>query len=379
MYAGMIDKPTVLQVAVDDADEQICESRVETLGSKLWGFRKIAWIGGAFVIGTVVGALVFDLSSAAKSPVPRSPFPVNQLQEVDAEESLGHLPRRQEDFRNIICPFLSTLVHEGALPVKDSYTVGELRNVTMFAGLPADLLDPHLAGNFQNNPSGTQDLFSMEGASNEHVTSTGVHDCPTMYFNCFKTDGVSFNNIMFEDVQVIGDQTWSCTNRTLSCELPNEDRFDTFFSEVDANQDGIMTRTELSDATFGGMVGPAPSPDSSFQTQDVSFVDANPIALGDVRGSHMFIIDIFGEPCADGHPCDERGFPDTISKERLRTVFIDRQFPEDYVFGIPAPTTTGGDAGVEPDKDLEEVAQAVKDNTEAISQIQAEMAEKARD
>jgi len=336
MYAGMNDSSTVLQVDVDGADEQIGERRVEMLGDKALGFRKIAGIGGAFVIGTVIGALVFKVSSAAKSPVPRFQLPVNQLQEVDTEVPLGHLPRRQEDFRNIICPFLSTLVNEGALPVKDEYTVGELRNVTLFAGLPADLLDPHLAGNFQNNPSGTQDLFSMEGASNEHVTSTGVHDCPTMYFNCFKTDGVSFNNIMFEDVQVIGDQTWSCTNRTFPCEVPSEERFDTFFSEVDVNKDGIMTRSELSDATFGGTAGPAPSPDVSFQTQDVSFVDKNPIALGDVRGSHMFIIDIFGEPCTDGHPCDERGFPDTISKERLRTVFIDRKFPEGYVFGIPA-------------------------------------------
>jgi len=184
MYAGMTDVSTLLEVAVDGADEQIGESRVEMLGNKAWGFRKIAWIGGAFFIGTVIGSLVFKLSSAAKSPVPRSPFPVNQLQEVDAEESLGHLPRRQEDFRNIICPFLSTLVNEGALPVKDSYTVAELRNVTLFAGLPADLLDPHVAGNFQNNPSGTQDLFSMEGSSKEHATSTGVHDCPTMYFYC---------------------------------------------------------------------------------------------------------------------------------------------------------------------------------------------------
>merc|ERR1712194_737356 len=73
----------------------------------------------------------------------------------------------------------------------------------------------------------------------------------------------------------------------------------------------------------------------SFQTQSVSFVDMNPIALGDVRGSHMFIMDIFGVPCADGNPCNEIGFPDTISKERLRTVFIDRKFPEGYVFGIP--------------------------------------------
>jgi len=75
--ANMDDTSIPLSKEMGEADEQIGESRVGTAENKSWGFRKVVWIGGAVFVGTVIAALVFDWSSAAKSPDPRS---VTQLE-----------------------------------------------------------------------------------------------------------------------------------------------------------------------------------------------------------------------------------------------------------------------------------------------------------
>jgi len=84
-----------------------------------------------------------------------------------------------------------------------------------------------------------------------------------------------------------------------------------------------MTKDEIADATFGGKLGPG----GMLQVSDVSFVDVNPIALGSVQGSMTSTITIFGTPTLDG-------LPNNISKEALRTVFIDRKFPLYYNFPV---------------------------------------------
>jgi len=81
---SMTDTSTLLAVEASGADEQIGENIVGTLRKKARGFWKIAWIGGALFVGTVVGALEFEWSSSARSPAPHS---VTQLQALDTEES----------------------------------------------------------------------------------------------------------------------------------------------------------------------------------------------------------------------------------------------------------------------------------------------------
>jgi len=70
--ANMDDTSIPLSKEMGEADEQIGESRVGTAENKSWGFRKVVWIGGAVFVGTVIAALVFKWSSAAKSPDPHS-------------------------------------------------------------------------------------------------------------------------------------------------------------------------------------------------------------------------------------------------------------------------------------------------------------------
>merc|ERR1712194_432580 len=70
--ANMDDTSIPLSKEIGEADEQIGESRGGTAENKSWGFRKVVWIGGAVFVGTVIAALVFKWSSAAKSPDPHS-------------------------------------------------------------------------------------------------------------------------------------------------------------------------------------------------------------------------------------------------------------------------------------------------------------------
>mmetsp|Transcript_1924 Transcript_1924/g.4913 ORF Transcript_1924/g.4913 Transcript_1924/m.4913 type:complete len:294 (-) Transcript_1924:92-973(-) len=194
------------------------------------------------------------------------------------------------DHRSIICPFLSTLINEGVLPRKDLYTRDELQEITIQAGLSEDVTIGHVDSNFAHNPSGVQDIFNMEGAANEHITSTGVHDCATFYYDCS------------EDSEGVG----TCHNTTLSCELPNANRFEAFFAKADSNSDLVLTSAEL----------------TAFSAGYPDIIDANPLQVGgSINGSHQAILMIFGSPLGE-----------SISKENLKRLFIDRQFPSDYTF-----------------------------------------------
>eukprot|EP00403_Amphidinium_massartii_P015669 CAMPEP_0178418252 /NCGR_PEP_ID=MMETSP0689_2-20121128/24992_1 /TAXON_ID=160604 /ORGANISM="Amphidinium massartii, Strain CS-259" /LENGTH=389 /DNA_ID=CAMNT_0020039639 /DNA_START=48 /DNA_END=1217 /DNA_ORIENTATION=+ len=204
------------------------------------------------------------------------------------------------DIKKIICPFLSTLVNQGILPVKSSYTREELQQITIEAGLDEETTIGHVEGNFMHNPSGEQDIFNMEGAANEHITSTGVHDCATFFYDCK------------EDSNGVG----TCTNTTLECQLPNEGRFESFFSKADVDPaDDYLTSKEL----------------STFAEGYPDIIDGNPLRVGgSINGSHQAILAIFGEPKGEG-----------ITKANLKRIFIDRQFPDGYTFPampvIPAP------------------------------------------
>jgi len=142
------------------------------------------------------------------------------------------------DIRNvnfIICPFLSTLVNEGALPVKQTYTRDELQAATELAGLDHEIAELHSEGNFINDPDMIQDLWNLEGVSNEHVTSTGIHDCQTSFKRC--TTG-----------REVPDQDCETQTERDCVYGGNSGLFDQFVREVDQNRNGFITLTELDEA-----------------------------------------------------------------------------------------------------------------------------------
>jgi len=193
--------------------------------------------------------------------------------------------------QRIICPFLRTLINEGVLPVKTEYSQDELLHITVQAGLSRSSASNHIAGNFKNNPSGRQDIFSMEGAANEHRTSTGIHDCPTSYTEC-NTDEAGHQH---------------CANQTQLCFAPNHARFHEFWDLADTNSDGQLTHDELKH------VEPI-----------LPFNDANPIGEGTINGSFGFLLDVFGD--ADGK----------MGKEQFQRVNLDSRFPTGYFFEVIA-------------------------------------------
>ena len=109
----------------------------------------------------------------------------------------------------IICPFLSTLVNEGALPIKQTYTREELEEATLDAGLGRSIADAHVEGNFLNDPDGIQDLWNLEGVTNEHVTSMGINDCRTAFTSCSEDEEPPWQECDFESAR--------------NCEHPNPD------------------------------------------------------------------------------------------------------------------------------------------------------------
>lgn len=133
----------------------------------------------------------------------------------------------------IICPFMSTLVNMGALPISQSHTREQLSAATVSTGLPLEITELHINGNFANIPSGVVDLFNMEGNSNEHVSSTGISDCATDITGC--TGDAPPNQ--------------SCTSTTArTCRLPNPALFQQFVNAVDTNYNGYITIEEINEA-----------------------------------------------------------------------------------------------------------------------------------
>jgi len=147
----------------------------------------------------------------------------------------------QASIRNInfiICPFLSTMVNEGALPVSQSYTRDQLQAATELAGLDPDIAEAHSDGNFVNDPDEVQDIFNLEGVSNEHVTSTGIHDCGTQFSGCSGNDTPQGQR--------------ECQARTRrNCRHPaGAALFNQFVAANDRDGDGFISLEELSDAAL---------------------------------------------------------------------------------------------------------------------------------
>jgi len=145
----------------------------------------------------------------------------------------GFVEATMENVNFIICPFLSTMVNEGAIPLKQEYGRQELQDATEIAGLDPETGVLHIDGNFLNDPDGKQDIWNMEGFTNEHVTSTGIHDCVTQFRFC--------NHL--EAPHAI------CQTETeRSCRHPNRLKFEQFLEAVDSDADNFVTISELDHA-----------------------------------------------------------------------------------------------------------------------------------
>jgi len=200
----------------------------------------------------------------------------------------------KDDHTRIICPFLGALVNEGKMAVKTSYHRDELRDVTIAAGLDPATTEKHIQSNFKDIPSGLIDIFDMEGLPNEHWTSTGINDCTTHVSNC--------------RTHRDGHKVCSTSTPDKMCGTPNAALFDNFFRLADVNDDNVLTSAEL--ANVEGKVQPN---------------DFNAIGEGTISGSHQFLIDIFGDN------------QQSITREALRTISLDRRFPANFAF----PPTDG--------------------------------------
>lgn len=220
-----------------------------------------------------------------------------QITEVRIEEEpTGRDEVAPEDLSRIICPFLSTLVHEKMLHGCE-HTNETLLQATIDAGLERSKAMDHVLENFINNPSGRQNICDMEGALNEHLTSTLINDCHTD----FEAQGPCQPRH--------GDTPASCAPVTASggsCGVPNANAFQQFWAKLKAGSPSTwLSTTEL---------------EANAHLIDV--VDGNPVGLGTIIGSYSLLLSVFG---VNG----------SIHKTNLERVLLQRKFPIGY--SIPPP------------------------------------------
>merc|ERR1711976_637522 len=137
----------------------------------------------------------------------------------------------------------------------------------------------------------------MEGAMNEHKTSTGIN-CATTFTDCSPAHA---------------GKKASCLTETSDkfCGSPMGNTFESFFDKLDTNSDSYLSTGELENAT-----------------DKIEFNDANPVAEGTIEGSFGLLLNIFGE----------NGL---IHKVNLQRLILERRFPHGYIFGrVPTPQPT---------------------------------------
>ena len=156
--------------------------------------------------------------------------------EARAGEGEGEVVHSVEAHRDIICPFFGTLINERVLPVQKSYPMAQLLAFTVAAGVSESTAVEHTNQNFRNNPIGRQDLFDMEGAANEHFTSTGINDCKTFFWNCRRQNS---------------NQLCKTNTPNKKCGTPNSRLFRDFWRIADRNRDGWLSSGELFTVTKG--------------------------------------------------------------------------------------------------------------------------------
>merc|ERR1719150_2022923 len=217
---------------------------------------------------------------------------------------------------SVICPFLATMIKQGALPVQDVYRQDDLTELTINAGIDEDTVVAHVDdGNFRDVPTMMMDLFDMEGNVNEHQSSTGILDCETIYPE-------SGNGSCTFDV-VTGNNKCPTADKNCRTETVVRNKFDAFIAAADVNKDNKITGAEL-DAVEELYDDETVSPESvDFNHGTQTGNEEHREVEGTVAGAFRFLIQVFGESC------------DNITRVSLETVLIDNRYPSHYTFPSP--------------------------------------------
>jgi len=169
----------------------------------------------------------------------------------------------------IICPFLGTLVNQRVLPLSSSYSRNTLQEVTIKSGLPVSVAEQHVEGNFKytvfKGNTQFQDIFNMEGATNEHQSSIGINDCQTtgMTQACIRVG-----------------QTVVCAGNTIvnkNCGIPSLSKFSEIYRLLDANRDGFIEESEIDPNVINGHMrsGRMNPRDTNFFGEEPNYISFN--------------------------------------------------------------------------------------------------------
>lgn len=205
------------------------------------------------------------------------------------------------DIQKIICPFLSTMINENALPVQQYYSADQFIDFLANAGVPYSTILPHVNSQFRRIYTNKMDIFNMEGLPNEHVTSTGITDCETDYTDyrgcsVTGTPDASPGGCM-QGVRV-------CPTADKNCNVNDTLHTDAVLEHFSPNS----TNISVSDFKNG---------ENSFRSSPLIHkkdINIGAGVLGTISGSFGLTIIVL------------TGGSETISKEDLKTVLLHRKF-----------------------------------------------------
>mmetsp|Transcript_44266 Transcript_44266/g.70088 ORF Transcript_44266/g.70088 Transcript_44266/m.70088 type:complete len:542 (-) Transcript_44266:96-1721(-) len=312
-----------------------------------------------FSLATPASATCSTISTTLPPTVPVTP--------ASCFESLldNQFTPTQANVKRIICPYLSTMINTGTLPMKKFYTRNELMEATKAAGSNPQAgqapFDPtgHVAANFQFNAPGLIDIFNMEGNPNEHDLSSGINDCETTY-PCFDEagrgkcthtpsivgrltpmpipvpNGVPTSPTATAEPEGGGrvpayinfcpdilDHLPKCLSQVITpacgCTIPNAAKATEFWNTLDTNKDGLATISDL-EAIRTTFAMPGFPPMS---------IDKNPVGSVALAGSFDLLNQIFST--AQSSPvtgASEVG----LNQAQFMALNIQRVFPSTYTF-----------------------------------------------
>jgi len=210
----------------------------------------------------------------------------------------------------------------------------ELESITLRAGMDPLRVAAHINGNFANYPALASiefgalrliDVYNMEGAVNEHVTSTGLNDCETVYWNCHDEHGVKTCNSQLI-IPSKDHDTARFSRNIKDCNLHNGER-DKTFDGLWRKFLGAQTTYKVNGKRWVTHLGL----ESAEAKNEFPVNDFNGIGGGTISGAFGFLIDA----CIT---CDSSvaardpwtGSPYAIESEALYKWNKDRVFPPGF-------------------------------------------------
>lgn len=200
----------------------------------------------------------------------------------------------------IICPFLSTLIHERAIPIQDSYEREELMAVALNAGLSQEETTLHIHAQFRNIRSNKIDIFALEGLPDEHYSSSGINDCETDYTHWDECP-VGQPGTSTQGVRVC---------QSIACDRPTNDEVihNTFWEHFDAEKSGYLTEKNLKAKAEGW---------ASFSND----INRDPGVEGYIEDAYTFLMHVFK---------DGGSF---LTRQEFNRLVMERQYTVGYTFG----------------------------------------------